>query len=455
MSTIYGIAYSSYSALNAFTRAVDVTNTNIANSETTGYSRQDAVLQTQAAGVEVSRIKRIADAFLTAQVWSAKQDMGKWEAENEALADIEAVFTDSSGSSTYGLDSALTDFWDGWQNVVNDPSSSTARSVLASSAETLAETFNSMSSELTGIQSSLKTEISNCVNSVKEILQQIAQLNQEIAQAKSMGQDINNYKDELDSLVTELSSQLDIKTYENAWGQVCVSTSDGRSLVNGTVACSLGTAVNSTSGLYDITLIDGAGDSTVITDYISSGKMGGYLEVFNKVIPDYQDRLDELAASIIEQVNALHSSGYNLEGDAGTALFSGTSAQDIAVNADILEDPGKIAASSTADGGTGDGSNASAIAALANALMLENATSNYSDFFVALVSKIGNAVDSAQSNFEYQADLVQVRENLRESVSGVLIDEELTKLALYQAAYEAAAKVMSAVDEMLATLINM
>jgi flagellar hook-associated protein 1 FlgK len=462
MTTISGSIYSALSAMNTYQIAINVTNANIANVETEGYTRQKAVIQTKnpgttssisiGTGVEVSSIKRVYENFITSQLRSAKQSFGKYEAEQEILSSIETVFSDSDDS---GLSVALSEFWSGWQDVVNDPSDSTARSVLASSSDTLADTFNTMSSELTDIQKNLDNSVLETVDSINELVQQIADMNQKIAQAGAAGQNTNTYQDSLDSLVLELSSLIDVKTYTNSSGQICVQLANGKPLVEGTATWSLSTETNATTGHKDVTWEDSDGNVSVVNDVLSSGKLAGYLDVRDNIITTYQDQLDELAMSIMEQVNSIHTSGYDISGNIGVSFFTGTGASDMKVNSEILNDPGKIAASATADGAPGDASNAAAIAELENSLLLADGTTTFSDYYSALVSKVGTTVELADLKYNAQSALVTSYENQRDSVSGVSLDEEQVKLVLYQNVYEAAAKMISVLDELLETIIEM
>lgn len=452
MTTISGIANGALSALRTYTAAISVSNTNIANAETDSYCRQEAVIQTQNGTVTVTTVKRICSSFATAQLRSATESLGKATAVQSSLASVEEVFSDSDD---YGLSAALSDFWSAWEDLVNDPSGSTERATLASAANVLAETFNSMSESLSDIQDALDDSVAGTVSSINDLVQEIAEVNEKIAQAKAAGMSTNSYEDTMDALVLELSSLVDINTYTNDTGQTCVQLSDGRSLVEGTNTWSLSTEVNSATGLLDVVWVDSGGETTVITDDIDGGELGGYLEVRDDVIPEYLESLDELAASIIEQVNSLQTAGYDLNGDAGVSFFSGTDAASMAVHSEILDDPDKIAAASTADGGIDDGSNASAIADLQDSLVLNGGTSTFSDYYSALVARVGSAVDSANAEYELQSDTVEICQNQRDSVSAVDTDEELINLELYQSAYEAAAKVMTILDELMETIIEM
>lgn len=451
MSTITGIMTNALRGLNTYTTAINVANSNVTNADSEGYARQEAVIQATGTGTsDVSSIRRVCDSFLAAQIIDANQELGKWTAEQECLSGIEEIFT--SDDST-GLDAVITDFWNSWEDLVSDPSSTTVRSTLAAAAGSLADTLNRMSESLSEMQKSIDDEIAATVDTANQYLEQIADLNERLANAGNSDETVNTLKDEIDSLVSALSSLIDVSTYTNSQGQVCVQTADGHTLVEGGTAWTLSTAANSSTGLLDITLTDGSGASEVITDDISGGELAGYIEVRDELIPDCQSSLDDLAGAIITAVNTLHAAGYDLNGDAGAAFFAGADAGDIAVNSAILDDPSLIAASS--DGSTGDSTQAEAIANLQDSGLLNGGKSTCSEYYESLVTGIGKKVNSVESNYNAQTEAVELYESQRESVSGVSLDEEETKLVLYQNAYTASAKLISILDDMLQTVIDM
>ena len=142
-----------------------------------------------------------------------------------------------------------------------------------------------------------------------------------------------------------------------------------------------------------------------------------------------------------------------MNGVAGINFFTGSSASDISANPAIAGDVNLVAASGT--GAPGDNSNAIAIANLQNSLLMSGGTATYDDFYNSLVSDVGIAVKSAQTNYDHQAAMVSSLDNYRESISGVSLDEEMVNLVKFQHAYDAAAKLISAVDEMMNTVMNM
>jgi flagellar hook-associated protein 1 len=451
MTTLSSIMNTTLSALQTQQAAIAVTGNNIANVNTDGYTRQSVVISALSSGTTTSS-KRIYDKFLTNQLSSANQALGEYTAKAKYLDSIEVVFDESESS---GLSAAMSDFWSAWQDLASKPSGSSERSVLASSADTLADLFNSMSSELSDLQEGIDDDVVITVNAINKDIEQIAALNQKIAQSLAAGQDASTYQDSLDVLVSDLSTLVNIRTHTNDSGQTCIQLTNGTPLVEGITSWSLSTRINTSTGLRDVTWLDRSGNATVITDAVSGGELRGELEVRDESIPAYQDQLDELAVSIMDAVNVLHTSGYDLNGDTGASFFVGTGAADIAVNSAILDDPDLIVAASNSAEASSNGSIATAIAELQDSLTLDDGTSTFSDYYNASVVKVGTAVQTADSQYSTQSDTVDLYKNLRDAVASVSLDEEQTKLLMYQNAYAAAAKVMTVLDELLQTVIEM
>ncbi len=462
MSSINGIINSTVSALNTYTSAIDVINRNIGNVETEGYTRQSAVIQEKApistatgvigTGVNVENVERIYNSFLSTQLRSATEQMGKWAAQQEGMSSVEQVFSDSGDT---GLASVLATFWNNWQNVVNNPSGLTERSVLINSADNLARVFNSMSSQLTDIQKGIDKNVVDNVSGINSLIAQIAELNGTIQQAQAAGQNTNTYKDEIDLKVLNLSELININSYTNANGQVSIQLESGKPLVEGISTWLLSTQTNTTTGLKDITWPDGSASPPVVNADITGGKLGGYLTVRDTMVTGYQSQMNTLAQSIITQVNILHTGGFDINGDAGVPFFAGSSAANISVNGVILSDPGLVAAASTAATAPGDGSNALAIANLQNSLILSGGTATFNDYYNALVSEVGSDTQRTNTGYSTQSASINAWQNQRDSYSGVSIDEEQTKLILYQNAYAASAKLMAVINSMLKNLMDM
>ena len=453
MTSLSSIMSMASSGLSAYQTAISVAGNNIANAGVSGYSRQAVVLASDGSGsgVEAAEVRRINDAFWESRIRQNNQELSKYETQQEYTAALEAVFMDTD---EYGLNAAMNEFWNAWQDLAANPSGSSERVLAASAAQTLAGTFNDLASGLMEIQTQAGQEAASMVGAVNRISLEIASLNREISLAEAGGQSANSLRDSREALVEDLAGLVDINVSEGENGWVGIQLADGKPLVEGDIAWSLDTAVNASTGLVAVTWINTGGDVHTVS-CISGGALGGCLEVRNELIPEYLERLDELASTMIERVNAVHSSGYNLEGDTGVLLFDGSDAATMTVNPGILEDGGLIAASDSADGVPGDGGAALALTELTGELALDGGNSTFGEFYAALVSDIGALTQSVDDLYQSRSDLATVLENQRESVSGVSVDEEMIKLTLYQAAYEAAARVISMVEELLDTVNNM
>ena len=468
MPDIYGILNTATRSLLTQQKAIDVTGQNIANVNTPGYSRQRVVMEPSTpinfepgqmgTGVKAAEIQRIYDKFVGGQINGENSKLGQWEASESGLARIELIFNESSGA---GLEQAMSEFWAAWQDLASNPSGYPERTALLSRSQTLARTFNTMSGNLQQIQLDYDRNIVGTLDEINGLSRQIVDLNTKISQVEVAGQNSNDYRDQREQLLKELSKLIDIHTYENDQGQVTVLTGSGQPLVQSPYAYELSTVTNA-EGLQDVIWTDRGGSAIDITDDIRGGELKGWLDVRDGYAQDYLDRLDALATTMINEVNAIHQVGFGMATDPATGgpvtgqpFFAGSSATTIAVDAAIAGDVNRIAAAATAATVPGDNRNAIAMATLQGQLTMNGASTTFDNYYSALASGVGNDVRTAAANREYEEAMVTHLENYRESISGVSLDEEMVNLVKFQHAYEAAAKLITTVDDMLNTVLNM
>jgi flagellar hook-associated protein 1 FlgK len=468
MPDIYGILSTATRSLITQQKAIDVTGQNIANVNTPGYSRQRVVMQPSApinfepgqmgTGVKAAEIQRIYDGFIGSQINGENATLGQWEATESGLARIELIFNESAG---VGLEQAMSEFWSAWQDLANNPSGYPERTALLSRSDTLARTFNTMSTNLQQIQMDYDRTIGGTVEDINLLTRQIVDLNEKIGEVEVAGQNSNDYRDQRDQLLKELANLIDISTYENDRGQVTVMTGNGTTLVQSPHAYELTTVTNA-DGLQNVGWMDRSGNTIDITAAISGGELKGWLDVRDGHAQDYLERLDALAGSIIAEVNAVHQAGFGMTVDplsgapvTGQPFFAGTTASSMAVDPAIAVDVNRIAAATTAATVPGDNRNAIAMVNLQGTLTMNANSTTFDNYYSALVSGVGNDVRNASANHEYEEAMVAHLESYRESVSGVSLDEEMVNLVKFQHAYEAAAKLITTVDDMLNTVLNM
>jgi len=438
----------SVSGMATYQTAIAVSSENVANADADGYTRQSVLI---ISGPEVADVRRVYDTFCAKKVLESNEDQGRYETAAKYMAYVEAVFDESSG---YGISASLNEFWNGWSELVNDPSDMAARADLVARAESLAGYINQAALSLDDIQKEVEGEISNTVEEINDLTAKIAALNRDIAYAEARGHNTNSLLDQVESLTGQLAELVDIQVQTNDSGQVNVQLSGGRSLVSGSTSREMGTSIDAATGLLNVTWQDGSGGEVDVTGQIKGGVLAGCLDVRDEYIAAYKQSLDDLAGTLINEVNALLLSGYDLNGSAGVELFLGAGADDISVNPLISDDPSLIAAGS-AGPAVGDGTIAEGIAALSDALLCGGGSSTMGDNYAALVTRVGSDVRSISDFSEYYAGLADFYADCRESVSGVSLDEETARLVLYQQGYEACARVIEILQEIMDTAINM
>ncbi|GFE61480.1 flagellar hook-associated protein FlgK [Geobacter sp. AOG2] len=449
------------SGLSAYQTAISVTGENISNVNTAGYSRQTAVLETAPQstssgglslgnGVSVTSIQRSYDAVLQKELANAQTEEGYDTTKSTVLQEIEPSFNEVS---TDGLGTAISDFFNSWQDLTSNPTGTAERQAVLTAAQNLTDNFNSVSQTLSDTITAQNTSLVTTTDSINENLKSIAELNSQIKVIDQSGGNSNELKDQRDQKIQDLAQQLGITYTENSDGTTDVQYADsGAALVTGSQAGSFSLTTNTTTGLYDVNLT-AAGDTTAATVSPTTGTLGATLELRDTVIPGYQSQLDTLATTIATKVNAQQQAGYDLNGTAGIALFNpGTSAATIAVNSAITG-TNLVAASSNASS-TGDGSNALAMADLANDTTTMSG-STFSDYYTSMVTQVGQDVATSKNNVTQNTAYSNQLSTLRESNSGVSLDEELVNLTKYQKSYQASAKLITTVTDMMDTVLGL
>jgi flagellar hook-associated protein 1 FlgK len=447
-------------ALMTQQKAIDITGNNIANVNTEGYSRQRLNMEqnspvrdqngTMSTGVRANqKIQRYYDQFINIQLNGENENLGRWEAQKSALEKIEVLFDEVSG---YGLGTAMSDYWNSWQDLINNPSGHVERTSLLSAGQYMASTFNQLSNNITKVQEDIGTNITNIVTDINQLADQIAELNRKVSQVEVSGHNANDYRDQRDLLVLNLSKLIDLDSFEDGDGNITVMVGGGKPLVERTFTWDLSTA--KVGGVDQVYWNNSSGGSEDITTRIASGELKGWIEARDVVINDYQANLNDLAATMIAEINALHSAGYGLDGSQNN-FFVGTGAADMAVNPDIVANVDLIAAASDPAALPGNNETAMAIFNLQNTLIMAGGGSTFDNFYISLVGDVGNDVRRADLNFDHQTTMMNHLSNYREEVSGVSLDEEMVNLIKFQHAYTAAAKLITTADEMMETILGM
>ena len=329
MTDIYGVLSIGSKALLVQQKGIHVTGNNIANVNTPGYSRQrlnissDVPISTSigllGSGVKANSVERVYQRFLGVQINNETDSLGKWQAYKDGLERVEMIFDESGG---YGLNHAMSEFWNGWQDLTNNPSGSVERTILVAKGEMLATVFSKNYEDLQTIQRDIDILVAGATEDINRLSGNLVDLNEKIIQIESGGNTANDYRDQRDLVLKEFSELIDINSFETSNGGVTVSVGSGQVLVEGTHSYNLSTQVND-FGHRDVIWLDTENNSVTISDSIFGGKIRGWLDTRDLDIRNQLNRMDTLAQRLMEDVNTLHENGYGMDGSNGNAFFTG------------------------------------------------------------------------------------------------------------------------------------
>jgi flagellar hook-associated protein 1 FlgK len=436
------------SGLRATQAKMDTIGHNMANVDTPGYTRQIVDLTEAApyqsvsgwmgAGVDVTGITRARDAFLDARVRSSSDTQAGFQTRADLLQRTETVL----GEPSSGISGPLAAVWSAFENAASSPSDSGARTAALSALGNLTTRIQQVSSGWSQIAGDVKQSLSASVTDVNDKLGQLAKLNQAIGSASSSGAP-NDLLDQRDLLIDQLSTEVGATGIVSPDGTARVVIG-GLSVVDGSSSTPLTLRTDGT--------IAGPSGLTVT----AGGKIGGYQSFLSTDLPGYQARLDGVATDLATALNAQHAAGFSPDGQAGGPLLTYTPGVAASTLAVVLTDPSKLALSSAAGPPfpTFNGVNAQALADLRTATSASGGTLTLGGAVTSLVSVLAAGTASAASSAASQSSLLQAMTSARQGAQGVSIDEEMTNMMEAQRAYQAAARVMTVVDQNLDTLVN-
>jgi flagellar hook-associated protein 1 len=431
------------SALNSARYALDVTGQNIANANTPGYVRQRAELAETGAvpavpsmyatpnasnTATVSGTSRLNDPVVDMRARSEHGRNGYLQTSATTLNAVEGLFDEPSSN---GLAEKLNTFWQSWAAVANNPGDSAARNVVLQNATGLTSDLNETAQSLARLTQGTGQQLTDAVDQINTAATALAQLNNSIAVNSASGGNNNALLDQRDTLLMNLADLAGAQASIQSNGTATV-TLGGQSLVSATTASTVSV------GAGNQILVGGTPAAT------AGGSVQSLVDALNTTLPNYTAQLDAVAAALANTTNAAQAGGYDLAGNPGGPLFSGSTAATISV---AVTDPTKLAASGT-PGGNLDGSVALSMSGYGN--LPAGADSAYQTMIGALATDVQRAGQQAT----VQQSVTTSVDNLAQSSSGVSLDEETTNLLTYQRAYQASSRVLTTVDETLDTLIS-
>ncbi len=455
-------------ALSTSQLALNVVGQNTANVGTAGHSRQDAVIEETdpyggagadagspaqlGTGVTVASVNRVRDDFIDKQLYAANSDQGALDNLRDILGRVESGLGEPGGT---GIGSQLTKFFNSFSDLSAAPDSTAVRATVLSNAQQLVSAFHGEDTSLSQIGSDIRTSIAGKVGDVNTLAAQIAALNKQIGQSQQSGDHPNDLLDKRTALVTQLSGLVDV--------QVIDGKNSGTGQPSGQIRINVGgfTLVHDdTSDPLPVPVVNSAGKLELQASAgqpipLKGGEIEGLIQA-SGLVDGYRADFNKLASSVVSSVNAIHAAGAGLDGVTGRAFFTGKGAGDISVATGIIKDVSTIAAAAPpvppAKVAPGNGDNARALATLTSQPAIGALSLN--QYFDGQVATIGADSQRFQAQASTQDKVVTQLQNQQASVSGVNLDEEMTKLLQYQRAYQAAARIINVQDDIVNLIIN-
>jgi flagellar hook-associated protein 1 FlgK len=458
MADIGKVLYTAQEALLSNLTAINATGSNIANVNTPGYSRVRPLFESvgskdpqsgrEQIGVRISNIERIYDKFLETQMIAQQSALSKFTTREDILSRVEAIFNENTGG---GINDAIGDFFNAWGNLSVDPLSKAKRDMVISTGENLSRLFNLRVESLENLQLNADESIANEIATLNSYLKDVARYNELIVSAENAGSTAHAVRDHRGLILNEISQIININYVEKPDGSIYIYMPDGgKTLVEGFNSWELMAQVNPANhSFYDVVFKN---DPTqILNDRIGGGRLGAYLEMRDKDIPSYIEKLDDTALAIMDRVNTLHADGFDQDGTGGVEFFSSNPANPAATMSVNITDTRRIAASVSEHA---DGNNATAITGLKTEINTVLGTT-IDGYFNSFIAKIGrDAVDAKQAVIR-ETTIYNQQVEQREQLSGVSLDEEMMNLIKYQMAYGAAGKMTATVNELIDTLLNL
>ena len=448
------------SGLAAADAGIQATSQNVSNALTPGYSRRTASQSLASPvvydglmlgqGARVDAMTRGTDRILTMRRLAEAGGMASASQLHNGLSLVESSFNEANADS-------LRDLFDGAFSSMDaltlDPSSDIARTNVLDAFEQLTGQVNATFGQLQAAQRGFEENISNQLDGVNDQLEEVADLNRRIIAAggDTVAPDL---ADRRDLLLRSLSETVGATAQLSPDGGAVVMIG-GHAVVNGIDArtLSLETSPDGPPSLQIST-----GDSAIDITSSASGAVGGLLTAWDNT-ESYQNDLNTFVASFADAANGVHQAGYDATGDNGRQLFSydaSDPAATFALNEDIVGRPERLALSSSPDDElVGNMDNLLNLMALRDDTSLSPTGETFGDMLTNLSARVGRDVNSAERALTQQAAVVQDLDTLANNLQGVDLDEEAANLLSYQAAYQAAARVMSTADAMLGTLMEL
>lgn len=438
--------HTALSGILASRAGVETASHNVANAQSDGYTRQRVEQRSRTIGHEapygrvgtgasIEGISRAREQFLDMRVRAGLGTRAGLEARNALLTRIE----DALAEPDMGVGAALSATWSSFEEMSLDPSDPAARRNVLANLENLTARVRTIAADWAQVGQDGLSSLEHHTDEVNHLLEEVAGINDAIRRSTSLSPP-NDLYDRRDSALDRLAELVGAVSVESENGMVRVSV-QGVGLVDGNDA----RVLEFDSGTGEVIHPSGVvlpvgGEMAAIKGFLANDLVGR------------QDDLEEFVVNLISSLNGRHADGWRSDTDPGGDLLTvGSTAANLSV---AITDPDLLAASSQQGPPfpVHNGENAGWLGELRDDPV--SGTQSLGQMWRRVVTDIGVSVQGSADAAAAQGGLVDAALLARQGAHGVSVDEEMVSLVQFQHAYSAAARVMSAVDELLDVLIT-
>lgn len=449
-------------------QGVELAGQNLANVNNPAYARQRLNIQTstsintglgpQGTGVTATGIQQIRDTLVDKHILGETSVTSFLEAKQRALETLQHglgerftadALNGAEGIQTSQLSTSINEYFSALQGLSASPASLTARQSVNAAGQKLASGLNGAFNSLQQLGSELNNGVTDGVKSANELLQSIATLNKDISDAEgASGGVANDFRDARQQKLEELAKLVNFETSTDTGGNLNVAVG-GQLLVSGRTIVDRLQSFDSGAGVL---MVRAEGVGTPVS--LTSGSIQGAISARDEVVAGYKTRLNAFAGELSSAVNTTHRPGYNLAGGTGADFFVGTDAASIKVNDAIRSDP-RLLQASGASGEAGNNVVALALAQLQDAKRVSLGGQTFGEAYSGMAADLARDLSSANDSLGQQQIMENYLKAQRASLSGVSIDEEMTDLVRFEKAFQASAKLIATLSEMLEDVVNL
>ncbi len=452
--------------------ALQTVSHNVANKNTEGYSRQRVELQSaeptgqgkmrMGNGAKASGVTRVNNQFLEKQVEKEGNVLGKKQSTSEMLTRVEQVFNEQMNK---GLNKFMGEFFNSYREMSNSPENLALRNLVTESADFMTKDFQRIDAQLGKIQDEADFQIAAEVSEINGITREIAQLNDKIQMVELNALEANDERDRRDLLVKQLSEKVNIRYGESDDGIMTITAGNTGVLVSGSQQRDMFVAASAAregkkDGTVDVYYKPNDNSGAVnLTEQLTGGRLGGLLEIRDNFINKTLNNMDEMAYTMAAEVNKIHHQGYDRYNNKGKDFFTIEGGQEGAAAkikvSDLIKQNAGFVVAAAQPFSPADNRIANMISSLQYEQPLAGGESTFDDFYANIVGNVGISANRANSEFDSQKGIVDQLKNIRESISGVSLDEETAKMIEFQKSFDASARLIRTADEMMDTVLNL